>query len=109
MLDWTEHDEIPERSARIQDDLNVTEHARICIEYASFPLAFLSICLSGKNLDVNDRPGTRAKMLRAALVRTEAALDALREAVAKLPQEQIADAPLDMVGFANDLMRGPTP
>ena len=139
-MNWTEKNAIPEPRQDISDNL---EGTGVSINYAPYKSACLFLSLSYehcKQIDVNDRDGTRRMVLRELLPLAEAALVTLRQAVAENEPPmltrhdgqtrpavvEIPDVPsvtaatstalvhdygsgktLDMVGFANNLLRGP--
>ena len=93
MLDWKENDE-PAKPAEPErnDTLQLTATSRVHIIYGRYAMVWLSVdpreCR--KLLDADNRDGTRCKVLRELLPLAEAALVALRDAVAELPPEQTA-------------------
>ena len=110
----------------VVDDLPLTPEATVTIDYEPFKSAILFLSMTSKaykQIDVNDREGTRRMVLRELLPMAEAALVALRQAVAEFDPPTFTradgqtrpavveipegpDAPIDIVGFTNDLMRG---
>ena len=134
---WTEHD-APRQPVNndVKDELELSERASVNITYSPYRSGFFWIALpyeAEKRFDVNDREGTRRMVLRELLPLAEAALTALRQAVAEIDPPtltrfdgqtrpavvEIPECPvmptdftdipdaetLDMVGFANDLLR----
>ena len=142
-MNWTEHD-APRHPVDndVKDELEFSERASVNITYSPYRSGFFWIALpyeSEKRFDVNDRDGTRRMVLRELLPLAEAALVALRQAVAESeppaddwseptngirdPETGVTRHPegcscgspdcpqwqadnIDIVEFANDLMRG---
>ena len=117
MTHWNTKDK-PREPVRMEvaDDLQLTPECSVTIDYEPYKSATLFMSITNsvyERLDKSDRDGTRRRVLRELLPLAEAALVALRQAVAESePQPEptdftdIPDAEtLDMVGFANDLLR----
>ena len=86
-MNWNTNEKPVENKPDIKEDLELAPRCRICIDYSPFKMVWLGITLpcnvERKIIDVNDRDGTRRMVLRELLPLAEAALVALRNAVAE--------------------------
>ena len=143
MTTWNTKDK-PREPVRMEvaDYLHLTPECSVTIDYEPYKSATLFLSMTNsvyKRIDVNDRDGTRRMVLRELLPLAEAALVALRQAVAESeppaddwseptngirdPETGVTRHPegcscgspdcpqwqadnIDIVEFANDLMRG---
>ena len=88
-MNWTEHDTPPANQPRVEDTLILSEKSHVRIIYLPYPMVFLSVGIEAEKVNPADRDGTRRMVLRELLPVAEAALTALRQAVA----EEIRELP----------------
>ena len=87
-MNWTTNDKpIEQVQPEREDTLRLTDSSNIRICYSRWQMVWLSVDLpiNNRKLDHADRDGTRCMVLRELLPLAEAALMALRQAVAELP------------------------
>lgn len=103
-MTWTATEKPVVTKAEIEDNLDLGEGSRVHITYGPYQYCSFAVYADyawrDANLNASDRDGTRAAVLRHLLPRVQAALEALRDAVAetldngdpRLPPRQVVDA-----------------
>ncbi len=90
-MNWKSSETAPRPPApEITDRLELAPNASVVLMFHSYPMAYFSVDLPNAKavLDPADRANSRERVLRALLPLAEAALVALRQAVAELPEAE---------------------